>query len=125
MLGKVGTRWAAVAAAGLFLASTPTLAGGSAKFADDYEGYHLRPPYYIQGVGWHHPPGHRISREYYFGYHHHPTVGPKIYRQNARYVSRKATRVEWCRARYRSYRAADNSFQPLHGPRRQCCPPPR
>jgi hypothetical protein len=31
--------------------------------------------------------------------------------------------VEWCFARYRSYRASDNTFQPYHGPRRQCRSP--
>ncbi|TYR35223.1 BA14K family protein [Mesorhizobium microcysteis] len=31
--------------------------------------------------------------------------------------------VEWCYARYRSYRAYDNSYQPYNGPRRQCRSP--
>ncbi len=31
--------------------------------------------------------------------------------------------LEWCRNRYRSYRAADNSYQPYNGPRRRCQPP--
>lgn len=31
--------------------------------------------------------------------------------------------VEWCYDRYRSYRHWDNSFQPYHGPRRQCYSP--
>lgn len=31
--------------------------------------------------------------------------------------------VRWCSVRYRSYRAHDNSFQPYHGPRRQCRSP--
>lgn len=30
---------------------------------------------------------------------------------------------EWCAERYRSYRAADNSYQPLSGPRKQCQSP--
>lgn len=30
---------------------------------------------------------------------------------------------QWCDQRYRSYRAADNSFQPYHGPRRPCISP--
>ncbi|MBB4572431.1 BA14K family protein [Rhizobium lentis] len=29
----------------------------------------------------------------------------------------------WCYARYRSYRAFDNTFQPYNGPRRQCLGP--
>ena len=31
--------------------------------------------------------------------------------------------VQWCANRYRSYRAWDNTFQPLNGPRRQCVSP--
>ncbi len=31
--------------------------------------------------------------------------------------------VAWCYDRYRSYRAYDNSFQPNHGPRRECYSP--
>ncbi|MBD9372134.1 BA14K family protein [Rhizobium sp. ARZ01] len=33
------------------------------------------------------------------------------------------THVGWCYARYRSYRADDNSFQPYYGPRRLCISP--
>lgn len=28
--------------------------------------------------------------------------------------------VRWCASRYRSYRVSDNTYQPNHGPRRQC-----
>lgn len=31
--------------------------------------------------------------------------------------------AQWCFSRYRSYRAADNSFQPNNGPRQQCQSP--
>lgn len=31
--------------------------------------------------------------------------------------------VQWCYARYRSYRHWDNTFQPYHGPRKQCVSP--
>jgi len=34
-----------------------------------------------------------------------------------------AAHVNWCYARYRSYRAADNTFQPYYGPRRVCVSP--
>lgn len=30
---------------------------------------------------------------------------------------------DWCAARYRSYRAYDNTFQPYYGPRQQCLSP--
>lgn len=31
--------------------------------------------------------------------------------------------VRWCYSRYRSYRDWDNTFQPYHGPRKQCRSP--
>jgi hypothetical protein len=31
--------------------------------------------------------------------------------------------IRWCYNRYRSYRASDNTYQPYHGPRRQCVSP--
>ncbi|MBZ9674057.1 BA14K family protein [Mesorhizobium sp. ES1-3] len=31
--------------------------------------------------------------------------------------------VRWCYDHYRSYRASDNTFQPYHGPRRECRSP--
>lgn len=31
--------------------------------------------------------------------------------------------LEWCYARYRSYRSSDNTYQPYNGPRRQCNSP--
>lgn len=31
--------------------------------------------------------------------------------------------VSWCYDRWRSYRASDNTYQPLNGPRRQCVSP--
>ena len=125
MLSRLAALAAAIATGLLLIGSDPAAAEGSAKFADGYEGYHLRPPYYLPGIGWHHPPRHRISRAYYFGYHHHPTPGPKIYPDTSRQRYVQPAGVEWCRVRYRSYRASDNSFQPMQGPRRQCCPPGR
>lgn len=34
-----------------------------------------------------------------------------------------ASHLDWCRPRYRSYRARDNTFQPLKGARRRCNSP--
>lgn len=34
-----------------------------------------------------------------------------------------AAHIRWCAAHYRSYRVADNSFQPYHGPRQPCWSP--
>lgn len=35
----------------------------------------------------------------------------------------RSAHVAWCYDRYRSYRAWDNTYQPYHGPRRQCWSP--
>ncbi|MCZ4089862.1 BA14K family protein [Sinorhizobium psoraleae] len=42
--------------------------------------------------------------------------------QRPRYSGGNA-HTEWCYARYRSYRAWDNTYQPYGGPRRQCYSP--
>lgn len=64
-----------------------------------------RPPYYHRGPGiefhiapaprYRPRPSHRLTQAHY----------------------------RWCQARYRSYRAWDNTFQPYNGPRRQCISP--
>ena len=46
---------------------------------------------------------------------------PLVVRPAVRAVS--SPHVAWCHARYRSYRAHDNSFQPYHGRRKQCWSP--
>lgn len=52
-------------------------------------------------------------------------VPPPQRRYHRRYYRRDAQslHVEWCYDRYRSYRHWDNTFQPYHGPRRQCYSP--
>lgn len=40
-----------------------------------------------------------------------------------RVVRLSAAHVRWCKARYKSYRVSDNSWQPYNGPRRQCISP--
>jgi len=49
-----------------------------------------------------------------------PAYRGPVYR---RHVNRGSAHVSWCYDRYRSYRAWDNTFQPYHGPRRQCWSP--
>ncbi|MCF3640500.1 BA14K family protein [Rhizobium sp. TRM95111] len=44
---------------------------------------------------------------------------PRVYRD----AGVNPRHVEWCYARYRSYRAYDNTFQPYGGPRQQCLSP--
>ncbi len=45
------------------------------------------------------------------------------YRNNYRGNYSGNAHINWCYNRYRSYRAYDNTFQPYHGPRRQCISP--
>jgi hypothetical protein len=63
---------------------------------------------------------------------YHRRIYPRLYLPpvypNYRYVEPRrynhgSRHVRWCYNRYRSYRAWDNTFQPYHGPRRQCRSP--
>lgn len=101
------------------------------------------------GFGDYYDPWYRYPRPYYRhwrprfhgAYYHHRYYDPfpdyyvPLYRRHAppiiyqpRVHYRRAggsAHIEWCYARYRSYRAWDNTFQPYHGPRRQCRSPYR
>ncbi len=46
---------------------------------------------------------------------------PRYYYHRRNYLP--AAHYRWCYNRYRSYRDYDNTFQPYHGPRRQCYSP--
>lgn len=49
---------------------------------------------------------------------------PYYYAPRPRYrVHLTRAHIRWCESHYRSYRVFDNTFQPLHGPRRQCISP--
>ena len=52
-----------------------------------------------------------------------PPVYPNYRYVEPRRYSHSSRHVRWCYNRYRSYRAWDNTFQPYHGPRRQCRSP--
>jgi hypothetical protein len=82
--------------------------------------------------------GHRGYRKYHPGYRHYKgywfppaafiagaIIGGAIASQvaPAPRLRFSPAHYEWCYARYRSYRASDNTFQPYHGPRRQCYSP--
>ncbi len=73
-----------------------------------------------------------LAQPRYYGpsYYEPDYYGPTYYRP--RYYAPRAYRqvyyggnahVRWCYARYRSYRAGDNSFQPYYGPRQACVSP--
>jgi len=91
-------------------------------------GSHWRAPHH--GGQWHRPrpPRHNYYRPYYrgsgfyfglgLGVPAYPYVEPRRY-----YRPSGNAHVNWCYNRYRSYRAWDNTFQPYHGPRRQCRSP--
>ena len=71
-------------------------------------------------------PRHRDRRHYRSGpgfFFHFGTPAPRYAPPPRRTHRLPAAHVRWCHNRYRSYRAWDNSFQPYHGPRRQCRSP--
>jgi hypothetical protein len=64
--------------------------------------------------------------------HHRPRSGIYFHFGSPRYVAPRyvypgrglpPAHIRWCYNHYRSYRASDNTFQPYHGPRRQCRSP--
>ncbi|MEO3385553.1 BA14K family protein [Mesorhizobium sp. CAU 1741] len=57
-----------------------------------------------------------------FGIYVQPRIQPRYVEPRRVYRLTRA-HYRWCDARYRSYRASDNTFQPYHGPRRQCISP--
>jgi hypothetical protein len=70
------------------------------------------PSYYDQGY---------YDQGYYGPTYYRPRYyAPRYYRQT--YYGGNA-HARWCFARYRSYRAYDNTFQPYYGPRRACVSP--
>jgi hypothetical protein len=49
---------------------------------------------------------------------------PRYHRRYYEYPRHSSSRhVDWCYSRYRTYRHWDNTFQPYHGPRKQCISP--
>ena len=48
---------------------------------------------------------------------------PGYYGGERRYYRSSGSHADWCYARYRSYRAYDNTYQPYYGHRRQCISP--
>jgi hypothetical protein len=122
LLGSAG-----LAVTGVLMGSQAALSGGqgdegSVRYKPGYEGYHLRPPYYLPKLGWYTPPDFH-DRSLYFGYHFHEPGKPLVARPTYRVVRLSSAHVEWCRATYVSYRLEDNSFVAYSGRRKQCRSP--
>ena len=120
-------RYAFFAVAALMLASAgQAQAGGRGervvRYGPNYEGYHLRPPYYLPGVGWYTPRDFK-DRSLYFGYHFHPTPEPKTPWTKKRVVRVSSAHVEWCRGTYRTYRVSKNAFRTQDGRWKTCRSP--
>lgn len=72
----------------------------------------------------HYRPSRPIVRYHRPHFHLYAPVVPHVRRGYApRVLPFSAAHYDWCYARYRSYRATDNTFQPYRGPRRQCRSP--
>lgn len=65
----------------------------------------------------HHRRNYYVQPRFYYGAPAYRYVQPR------RYYRAGSAHVAWCYDRYRSYRAWDNTYQPYHGPRRQCWSP--
>ena len=83
-----------------------------------------QPGYYGSGY---YDPGYYggYSGPYYYGstrYYARRYYYPRTYYYPRAYYGGN-DHVRWCFARYRSYRAYDNTFQPYHGPRQACVSP--
>ncbi len=76
-----------------------------------YPGYPYRRPGYRYYGGYWFPPG-----SFYGGV----IVIVPPYQRTYQLTERH---YRWCEHRYRSYRRWDNTFQPYHGPRKQCVSP--
>ncbi|MBB3591656.1 hypothetical protein FHX08_002000 [Rhizobium sp. BK529] len=100
-----GSNWG-LALGGLALG---TIIGGA--LAQPYYGSYYD-TYYGSPYGYYGRP-----YSYYQPYYYRPYR----YAPSAYYAG--GSHVRWCYARYRSYRAFDNTYQPYYGPRRQCLGP--
>jgi hypothetical protein len=94
----------ALAVAGLGLTADP----GQARHRDGFSfGFSFGSPY-------------PYDQHYYRPYPRHYYVYPAPRRA---YQSGWNAHVAWCYDRWRSYREYDNTYQPFHGPRRECRSP--
>lgn len=136
----------------LFLPTTMSAKAGHRVHSNPYAtvdfGRYHGPRHYR--AGRYYAPRHRYRAGRYYGprHRHHRRhrgssfsiiIGggaPHHYRPAPRYIAPPViparpvyrltnAHINWCHARYRSYRVSDNSFQPYHGPRKACISPYR
>lgn len=81
-------------------------------YYNGHRGSPYRRPGYRQYNGWWFP-----LAAFTFG----AIVGQGLTQAPPRGLSK--AHYDWCYRKYRSYRASDNTFQPYHGPRKQCRSP--
>lgn len=103
-----------------------TYRSGVHIYFNGHRGYRHRRPGYRYHDGYWFPPaafalgaiigGMIVAPPRYYDPYPGPVYRGPVYRYGSAHV-------RWCYKRYRSYRAWDNSFQPYHGPRRQCWSP--
>ena len=91
-------------------------------YYNGHRGYRNYRPGYRRHNGYWFPAGAFIAGALLGGALAAPAPAP-IYREPVRRVRMNDAHVRWCYNRYRSYRAADNTFQPYNGPRQQCYSP--
>jgi hypothetical protein len=82
---------------------------GNYGWYNGYRGYRYHHPGYSYYGGWWYPGSAFIAGAIIGGY---TTYEGNYYGGDSH--------TAWCYNRYRSYREWDNTFQPYHGPRRQC-----
>ena len=92
---------------------------GSDYYDRGYYGSGYYGPYYY-GSTRYYAPGYYAPRYYAPRYYAPRYYAPRVYRRA--YYGGNA-HMRWCYARYRSYRAYDNTFQPYYGPRQACVSP--
>jgi hypothetical protein len=85
---------------------------GNYGWYNGYRGYRYHHPGYSYYGGWWYPGSAFIAGAIIGGY---TTYEGNYYGGDSH--------TAWCYNRYRSYREWDNTFQPYHGPRRQCISP--
>lgn len=92
-----------------------------------HRGFHKRDGhYYYNGKrGYRHKrPGYRYHNGYWFpaaAFALGLLIAPEI--RQGRTIQLTPAHYRWCDDRYKSYRKRDNSWQPYHGPRKQCISP--